>query len=206
MKEIAQHLLVVMREALEKKRSGAQGNFQGILNQCKVIFETTIRLQAGTDKEIQPLIAEAQALQIAGQRITPRVGTIKTAADAPSRSSQVDMAAAFEFQKKRVRGRKGAVAGKPRPIRTVPAIQPIIETDTAEKDSGERIDPELVKALLDLRPAEFRDRFGGVDGLRAFARETFGLEFDDAANYSRIVLQVKAELGKLATGTEETQE
>ena len=198
MKEVAEQMLSTMRLALEKKKSGAAGNFQGVLNQTRQTFDTTFKLWAGRHPEPLPLIAEAQRIQMEGARIAAGRGKPATST-AQGRSVAVNVAEAFELQKKRAITRTNAVASEPvKPaVKPAPPVQPIPvpEVSAAELPN---IEAETVRFLLDLSPAKFRDHFGGPEGLAAFGRETFKIEFDlNSDDYAKMVRVLKQELNAL---------
>lgn len=203
MKEVAEKLLEVMRLALEKKKSGVAGNFQGVLNQNRQTFDTTFKLWAGRHPELLPLIAEAQRLQMEGARIA--AGRSKpVTSTAQGRSVAVNVAEAFELQKKRANFHTSAAVndpakptGKPKVEKPVPPTEPIPAPEVSAADLP-NIEAETVRFLLDLSPAKFRDHFGGPEGLAAFARETFKIEFDlNSDDYAKMVRVLKQELSRL---------
>lgn len=200
MKEVAEKLLEVMRLALEKKKSGAAGNFQGVLNQNRQTFDTTFKLWAGRHPELLPLIAEAQRLQMEGARIAAgRSKPVTTTAQ--GRSVPVNVAEAFELQKKRAIIRTNVAVNDPnkpigKPIKK-PAV-PVIPAPEVSATELPNIEAETVRFLLGMAPAKFRDHFGGVEGLAAFARETFKIEFDlNSDDYAKMVRILKQELAAL---------
>jgi hypothetical protein len=194
MKEIAEHLIEVMQECVAKRKAGAPGNFQGVLNQLRGVFDTAIKLNAGRDRSLLPLIAKAQELQLEGQRVNPNAARTAST-EKKSASAPINMAAAFEFQKKRANSRPGAVVIETptAPVKT-PAPVPVV----AEPPAGPDIESDTVRFLLDLPPAKFRDHFGGAPGLAVFAKETFDHAFDlESDDYAKMVRVLKEKLTAL---------
>lgn len=177
-------MLAAMQLAIEKKAAGLPGSFQGIVNQTKTIFDTSFRLHAGRDPEMKELIAEAQRLFTEANRTPHLVATTANKRQPGATSRPIDMAAAFEFQKKRGRRKKDAAVNNPTPEITIP-----VEVSTTP---ASKIDPELADSLSRMAPAFMRDHFGGIDGLRTFASTALGLQFEDGANYSEMVKAIKA--------------
>lgn len=171
MKEVAEQLLNVMRTALQEKKAGKRGNYQGVLNKARQIFDTTLRQASGAFPELKPLIAEAERIQKEGSRINRAVAT--TATGGASRS--INIAEAFDFQQKKRQGRL-----------TNPAValaEPVsTEAEVEDVETVQVPDPDLIAHLGSLTPAKLRDYFGGMDGVRAFARELFHLEQSEGQN------------------------
>jgi len=203
MKEVAEQLLTIMRLCVEKKKSGQAGNYQGVLNQTRQIFDTTVKLWAGRHPELMPLCSEAQRIQMEGARIPAGRGKASSGSQT-AKSTPIDMAAAFDFQKKRAISRTNVVVSKPAVIepkakqfKPTPPVQPIPEPEVSAAELPP-IEEETVRFLLNLSPAKFRDRFGGVDGLAAFGRETFHIDFDlEADDYAKMVKVLKQELSAM---------
>lgn len=196
MKEIAEHLIEVMQECVAKRKAGAPGNFQGVLNQLRSTFDTAIKLNAGRDRSLLPLIAKAQELQLEGQRVNPNAARTGST-EKKSVSAPINMAAAFEFQKKRAHSRPAAVLTEtPTPVKpAAPAPEP---PATA---AGPDIEADTVRFLLGLAPAKFRDHFGGAPGLAVFAKETFDIAFDlESDDYAKMVRVIKEKLTALLPG------
>ena len=194
MKEVAEKMLDAMRLALEKKKAGAPGNHQGILNNMRRIFETTVKMQAGRDTRLLALIAQAVAMQTEGARTFP--GTARKTAATVTTSRKVDMAMAFEVQKKRAQAKSAAVADKtaaPDPKKKAPA--PAVEVPADEP--AHVVDMDLIQSLLSTTPAKFRDRFGGLDGLKSFGKDLFGMGFEGEDDYTEIVRTLKEKLREL---------
>lgn len=181
MKEVAEQLLNVMRTALQEKKAGKRGNYQGVLNKTRQIFDTTLRQASGAFPELKPLIAEAERIQKEGSRINRAVAT--TATGGVSRS--INIAEAFDFQQKKRQGRltNPAVAvAESQPINTTE------ESDTQESEAA--VDPDFIAHLGSLTPAKLRDYFGGMDGVRGFARELFHLEQSEGQNETNFLSAV----------------
>lgn len=181
MKEVAEQLLVAMRTALQEKKAGKRGNYQGVLNKARQIFDTTLRQASGAFPELKPLIAEAERIQKEGSRINRAVAT--TATGGVSRS--INIAEAFDFQQKKRQGRltNPAVAvAESQPINTTE------ESDTQESEAA--VDPDFIAHLGSLTPAKLRDYFGGMDGVRGFARELFHLEQSEGQNETNFLSAV----------------
>ena len=179
MKEVAEQLLNVMRTALQEKKAGKRGNYQGVLNKARQIFDTTLRQASGAFPELKPLIAEAERIQKEGSRINRAVAT--TAAGGTSRS--INIAEAFDFQQKKRHGRL-----------TNPAVvvaEPVsTEAEVEEVETVQVPDPDLIAHLGSLTPAKLRDYFGGMDGVQAFARELFHLEQSEGQNETNFLSAV----------------
>ena len=192
MRDVAQKLLETMELALSKKKTGAGGNFQGILNMGRNIFDTTIKQASGKYHDLTPLIVRAQRLQVEGARVTGKVG--KTAADAaPSR--QVNMAAAFDFQKKRNRTSAPAVEERePRPL-----VHQAPTSEVTAIDSEDALDLDLVRELLSLSGPKLIARMGSIEAVAVFAKELFGLERDPDLTDIQFINRVKTGLRALLT-------
>lgn len=179
MKEVAEQLLNVMRTALQEKKAGKRGNYQGVLNKTRQIFDTTLRQASGAFPELKPLIAEAERIQKEGSRINRAVAT--TATGGTSRS--INIAEAFDFQQKKRQGRLTNPA--------VAVAEPVsTEAEVEEVETVQVPDPDLIAHLGSLTPAKLRDYFGGMDGVRAFARELFHLEQSEGQNETNFLSAV----------------
>lgn len=179
MKQVAEQLLNVMRTALQEKKAGKRGNYQGVLNKTRQIFDTTLRQASGAFPELKPLIAEAERIQKEGSRINRAVAT--TAAGGASRS--INIAEAFDFQQKKRQGRLTNPA--------VAVVEPVsTEAEVEEVETAQVPDPDLISHLGSLTPAKLRDYFGGMDGVRAFARELFHLEQSEGQNETNFLSAV----------------
>lgn len=179
MKEVAEQLLNVMRTALQEKKAGKRGNYQGVLNKARQIFDTTLRQASGAFPELKPLIAEAERIQKEGSRINRAVAT--TATGGASRS--INIADAFDFQQKKRQGRLTNPA--------VAVAEPVsTEAEVEEVETVQVPDPDLIAHLGSLTPAKLRDYFGGMDGVRAFARELFHLEQSEGQNETNFLSAV----------------
>lgn len=179
MKQVAEQLLNVMRTALQEKKAGKRGNYQGVLNKTRQIFDTTLRQASGAFPELKPLIAEAERIQKEGSRINRTVAT--TATGGASRS--INIADAFDFQQKKRQGRLTNPA--------VAVAEPVsTEAEVEEVETVQVPDPDLIAHLGSLTPAKLRDYFGGMDGVRAFARELFHLEQSEGQNETNFLSAV----------------
>lgn len=197
MKQVAEQLIEVMKTALEAKKAGQRGNFQGILNQVRQIFDTNIKSASGSDPSLTKYIVEAQRLQIEGARTAK--GTATTAAPAQEGgSTPIDMAAAFDFQKKRnLTSAVVAVEPQPRKPTEVPAPDPVAEFP----DPTTAVDPDLLTELAGLTGAKLRERMGGIEGLKVFARELFGLSQDEGETEGKFSNRVLGKIKDLKRNT-----
>jgi hypothetical protein len=175
MKEVGEQLLNVMRTALEAKRAGKRGNYQGVLNNTRHIFDTTLRQASGAFPDLKPMIVEAQRIQTEGARIN---GPAKSAGGG---SRSINLADAFDFQQKKRQAKNLNVAEEEaQPKKKQPTIQEQ-ESDT-EIETVQVPDPDLISHLGAMTPAKLRDYFGGMDGARIFAQEMFHLEQGEDQN------------------------
>lgn len=179
MKEVAEQLLNAMRTALEAKKAGKRGNYQGVLNKTRQIFDTTLRQASGAFPELKPMIAEAERIQKEGSRINRAVATTSTGGV----SRSINIAEAFDFQQKKRQGRLTNPA--------VAVAEPVApEAEVEEVETVQVPDPDLIAHLGSLTPAKLRDYFGGMDGVRAFARELFHLEQSEGQNETNFLSAV----------------
>lgn len=183
MKEVAEQLLQAMRTALEAKKAGKRGNYQGVLNKTRQIFDSTMRQASGAFPDLKPMIAEAERIQKEGLRINGPVAQMSSEGS----SRPINLADAFDFQQKKRQGKltnPGAAVDETRPVNTA-------EEANSQQDEV-AVDPDLVSHLASLTPAKLRDYFNGMDGLRVFARELFNLEQEEEqtdANFQQAVLR-----------------
>lgn len=179
MKQVAEQLLNVMRTALQEKKAGKRGNYQGVLNKTRQIFDTTLRQASGAFPELKPLIAEAERIQKEGSRINRAVAPTSTGGV----SRSINIAEAFDFQQKKRQGRLTSPA--------VAVAEPVAPEAEVEEDETVQVpDPDLIAHLGSLTPAKLRDYFGGMDGVRAFARELFQLEQSEGQNETNFLSAV----------------
>lgn len=184
MKEVAEQLLEAMRTALEAKKAGKRGNYQGILNKTRQIFDSTMRQASGTFPELKGMIVEAERIQKEGVRINGPVARAST----EGASRPINLADAFEFQQKK---RQGKLTNPAAAEVTEPKAEPLKQEDSPEAFEV-AADPDLIAQLANLTPAKLRDNFGGQEGLRVFARELFNIEQEDEqtdANFQQAVLR-----------------
>lgn len=162
---LAQALLDVMKQAAETKPKG----HVGVVNKLRDIFDTTIRQIAGGDLDLQRMIGEARSIQVAVYR---------------RRTSDAQVASERRHKQIVIEGGKAQVVA--------PAIETVEEAEGPDPVATEVADGDLAD-LLDLSPAKFRDHFGGVPGLKVFAAETFGIQFDETEDDYKAVVQTLKE-------------
>lgn len=81
-----------MEDALFEKQAGSPGNWQGVINHTRKIFDTTIKAESARDRSILPLVDRARQIQNEASRITGNRSR------AEGGHVRIDMAAAFAKQ------------------------------------------------------------------------------------------------------------
>lgn len=197
MRDVAAKLIEVMEVALQKKKAGAPGNFQGVINQAHAILETAVRASAGTDPVLLAAIKRGTDIRLEAIRVTGQTKT-RTGETTPSR--QVNVAAAFDFQKKRKTG-SPVVAGVPSgPEPENKTQDPVLSFEPrviAPEVTVETLDPDLLADLASLSNPKLVDRFGGVQGVEVFARELFNYEREEGLSDTKFLNQVRSRLKAL---------
>jgi hypothetical protein len=196
-------LLEFMQHCVNEKKAGTQGNFQGLLNQCRQIFDTTFKNYAGRYPELLQKIAEAQRLQMEGQRIVAAASVAANEAGEQRKGPKaVNMADAFAQQKKRSIHPAAGVK-PPRKVQPKPDVEISEGSPEGEVEENRVLDGALANELLNLPPAAFRDKLGGAEGLEAFASELFGLHFESGTKNPEIVRAVKDKIRRIVKQSEE---
>jgi len=92
MKQVAEQLLAAMETALEAKRAGKPGNWQGVINNTRKVFDTTIKGESARDRSILPLVERARKIQGEASRLSANNSR------AGGGHIRIDMKAAFSKQ------------------------------------------------------------------------------------------------------------
>lgn len=196
MRDVAGKLIELMELALEKKKAGAPGNFQGVINQAHTILETAVRASAGADPVLLSAIKRGTDIRLEAVRVTGQTKT-QIGDAAPSRS--VNLAAAFDFQKKRRTGSPVVVAAPsgPEKLKETPEAPSFEPQVVAPEVAVETVDPDLLAELAALSNPKLVERFGGVAGVEVFARELFGYEREAEQSETKFLNQVRSRLKAL---------
>lgn len=195
--EVAEKLIEAMEAAIEGKRAGLPGNYQGILNKIRNLFETTFAEASGQNPALTPYISKARHLQLEGSRLASRSSRKEKGIATAPVGYKVSLADAFEYQKKS-RLNRNAVEDAPTPKATT-APQQVRESEPEqvavepEGQEEEVVDTDLAASLAKMKAADFRAHFGGMEGIRAFAKEVYGMEQGEETD-SRFITLLKAKL------------
>lgn len=211
MREVAEKLIEAMAMALEGKKAGAPGNFEGIINQTMRTLETAVQASSGNDPALRGMIARAKKIQLEAARTV--TGASKRVSSGADPGGRVSLAGAFEFQKKRPSMTTPPVVAAPEvKVNDTEGTEPgglvsvpggeeepaAVSLPAGEVDGG--ADLTLVRSLAGMKVQELVANFGGMEGLRVFAFEMFKASQRDGEPDSRFVGRVRGLLKQMAKG------
>jgi hypothetical protein len=141
------------------------------------------------------MIVKAQNLRHEVSRI--HAGSV-VKASGPTSGGEIDMAAAFDLQRAKKKLGPGHVAmasvikGSSETIEIKNEVPPTEEKpEEVEVPDVEDPDSNLLSTLAGLSPAELKDHFGGMDGLKGFCYEVFAKEWEEGTNWRTICKEAK---------------